>query len=140
MINRKIPENLNKSILRPLLGYKEDNTEKKYILKIENFERECENYLIDVLSKLDINASIKTDPYSLPYNKEIITILHGESYLNGPYEFKRVAKKIIKEILSTNLIKIRFYIYIEIESGGNSLVDAFGKIIYHFRYHEKTDA
>ena len=91
-MERVIPNNLDKIILGPLLEYK-DRKEANYIKKIEKFEINCEKSLIDTLSKLDIYATIKTDRYSLPYQKEIKVELFGVSYTNRAYEFYRVAGK-----------------------------------------------
>ena len=85
---RNIPTNLNKSILFPLLGHEKKNqTEANYIKKVEKFERGCEKSFIETLSRLSIHATVKTDPYSLPYTDGCVVTLNGESYMNGPYEF-----------------------------------------------------
>ena len=138
-MERIIP-NLNKSILGPLLGHKEKSrNEEKYLKEIQKFEREAEKSLTDLFGKLSIESLVKTDPYSLPYNNELIVTLRGESYMNGPYEFHRVARKIAKEVLDKNLWKFRFYMFINVvtpESEG--LLGAFGRIEYRFRYHVPT--
>jgi hypothetical protein len=123
--------NLNLSILFPLFGHtKKSNTQEKYIKKIEEFERKCEKSLIETLGKLNIDGSVKTDPYSLPHTDEVIVTLKGESYLNGPYEFHRVARQIVKELLEKNVYKIRFYMFINVLPMG-----LMGKVEYRFRYY-----
>ena len=143
-MERKIPK-LNASILRPLIGSEEDQTEKNYIKEIQKFERSCENSLIRILSGIGTTAIVKTDPYSLPYNREIIVNLNGESYLNGPYEFHRVARVITREILGYDLYKIRFYIFIEIDTDylynwfGDNVEMFSGRVTYKFRYHIRKE-
>ena len=129
-MERVIPNNLDKIILGPLLEYK-DRTEANYIKKIEKFEINCEKSLIDTLSKLDIYATIKTDRYSLPYQKEIKVELFGVSYTNRAYEFYRVAREIVKELLNENINKIRFYILVDVDTEAALK----GKVIYKFRYY-----
>jgi hypothetical protein len=122
--------NLNLSILFPLLGHRKTKTQERYIKKIEEFERKCEKSLMDTLSKLGIDGTVKTDPYSLPHTDEVVVTLKGESYLNGPYEFHRVARQIVKELLEKNVYKVRFYMFINVLPMG-----LMGKVEYKFRYY-----
>ena len=138
-MTRKIP-NLNKSICFPLLGTGGKSPEL-YIEKIEHLERVLEKKFIELLARIDIEARVKTDPYSLPYKEEILVTLNGESYMNGPYESKRVYRKIVKELLEKNVEKLRFYFWInvvtDIPEGINpaqALLHSFGRIEYRFRY------
>ena len=117
-------------ILFPIMGNK-NITEEGYIDAIQKFERKCEKSLIETLSKVNINAIVKTDPYSLPFTDEVTVVLGGESYLNGSYEFFRVARKFVKELLDKDLYKIRFYIFVNIETNG-----IFGKVEYKLRYYK----
>ena len=101
--------NLKLSILAPLL--REGITKRvkiraqeEYEKKIAEFERNCEKSLIETFSRLSINGMVKTDPYSLPYKDEVVTVLPGESYLNGCWEFHRVAREIVKELLNRTFI------------------------------------
>ena len=122
--------NLNLSILFPLLVHRKTKTQERYIKKIEDFERKCEKSLMETLSKLGIDGTVKTDPYSLPHTDEVVVTLKGESYLNGPYEFHRVARQIVKELLEKNVYKIRFYMFINVLPMG-----LMGKVEYRFRYY-----
>lgn len=136
----RIVPNVEKPICGPLFGLKKERTEENYLKEIEKFERDCEKSLIKTLSKIGTQASVKTDPYSLPYTDEVTVTLYGESYMNGPYEFYRVARKFLKEVLDKNLWKVRFYILIDIvtEKGPEEPQPFFmGKIIYRFRYYNK---
>jgi hypothetical protein len=139
-MNREIP-NLNCSILHPLLGHKDKNrTEEKYIKEIEKFERGCEKSLIETFGRLSIDSMVKTDPYSLPYTHEVVVTLNGESYLNGPYEFHRVVRKIVKEVLDKNLWKIRFYMFVNVltdQPDQHFLLKRMGQVEYRFRYYIK---
>jgi hypothetical protein len=108
-----------------------DKTEENYLKKLIIFEQKCEKSIIETLSKVDIKALVKQDRYSLPFQKEIDITLLGESYMNGPYEFYRVARRIVKELLNENLYKIRFYLFINLEEGHFG----FGKVNYKFRYY-----
>ena len=121
-----------------LINWKErdpmEDQQALYEKKIIEFEKGCEESIIKTLSKLDVNATVKTDRYSLPFKEEIVVTLNGESYLNGPYEFFRVARKVVKEILNRNIYKMRFYIYINLLPG-EGVFGGFGKVEYRFRYY-----
>jgi len=97
---------------------------------VKRFERKCEKSLIETFQRVNIVATVKSDPYSLPFQKEIVTILQGESYMNGAFEFYRVARKVVKQLLNEDVRKIRFYLYVVFIPGNMG----FGKVEYRFRY------
>jgi hypothetical protein len=135
-MEREVPD-LEKSICSPLFGLKEKRTEENYLKKIQKFERDCEKSFIKTLSKIGTHGRVKTHPYSLPYTDEVEVSLYGESYMNGPYEFYRVVRRFLKEVLDKELYKIRFYIKIDIvtEKGSDDWIFFMGKITYKFRYY-----
>lgn len=135
MVERIYPDKLNSLILAPLFGGSA-KTNEVYKTKIEAFERKCEASIIETLARLNIKASVKTDPYSLPYKNEVRVNLNGESYLNGPYELYRVMRQIAKELLDKNAYQLRFYMYIEVETKSKAMFN-MGRINYHFRYFLK---
>lgn len=130
-MKRKIPENLNSMVLYPLMGEGE-RTEKRFLNLIDKHERRLEKSLIETLSRIEISATTKTDRFSLPYKNEVAYRAGGESYLNGAYEFFRVARVVVKELLDKGVYKVRFYILIEIDTEKNM---RFGEITYRIRYH-----
>jgi hypothetical protein len=137
MIEREIPD-LKMSICLPLFKFKEERTDENYLKNIEKFERDCEESFIKTLSKIGTQGMVKTDPYSLPYTDEVVVSLYGESYMNGPYEFYRVARKFLKEVLDKDLYKVRFYIKIDIVTErGPEKTFFLGKIVYKFRYYNQ---
>ena len=128
----KRPEVKSNMILGPLLGDDlETNLQSRYEEAIQKFEIECEKEAIDVFKRLSIHAIVKTDRYSLPWNEEITVQLPSESWLNGAYEFHRILREIVKELLNKDILKIRFYMYIEVFGSGG-----LGRgVQYKFRYH-----
>jgi hypothetical protein len=131
-MQHKIPSKLSASLLIPLFKYGEERTEELYNEKIYNFERNIEKRFIEMMAMMNVRAMVKTDPYSLPFNKEVKITLYGESYINGAYEWKRVFQRVIQEI-GVNWDKIRFYFFVEVSTDGNF---GFGKVEYSFRYHQ----
>jgi hypothetical protein len=130
-----IPNNLSKSILHPLLGRDKDgHTAENYETKIYEFERKVESSLAETFAKLDIHATVKSDPYSLPYQKEITTVRYGESYINGPYEVYHFTRNVVKQLLNENIFKIRFYVWVDVDTEKGLLFG--GTLTYHFRYYE----
>lgn len=129
-MNRNIPNKLTATILGPLLGFAEERTVDKYLKEIYKYERSLEKSLRKTLKKINIDSTVKTDPFSLPYTHEIQVTLMGESWMNGPYEFNRVTRQIVKELIENNVYKIRFYIYVEY----NTECFPMGSMTYYFRY------
>src|SRR5258708_40329120 len=77
-------------------------------------EQQCESDLKSILTQLGIQATVKTDRYSLPYQKEIIAKASYVMFLSRMLEHYRPAYRIIvKELLINDVKKIRFYFYIE---------------------------
>lgn len=128
-LQRKIP-NLKTPILSALIG--ESKTREKYLNQIQKFERENEGILLEIFKNLRISATVKKNPYSLPYKDEITYTLEGSSYLNSAFEFRRVAREIVRDVLNLDEDHIRFYLFINV-IGDSDL----GSVEYTFRYSLK---
>ena len=103
------------------------------ITYLPKLETKAEGMFIDILEKVGIKSSVKTDKYSLPFKDEIVIKLHCESYINGMFEYERMGRKVIKELLNNDVHKIRFYVFIETFDSGKGF---FGTgIKYSFRYY-----
>lgn len=125
-MKRNIPEMKNQ-----LLFYMDkDRTPEKYEETMINLEKKIEKDMIGVLSKMGINATVKTDRYSLPFQGQIKTTQNGESYLNGAFESFQLYRKVLYKMVELNVYKVRFYIFAEVE-------DSFpmGKVNYYFKYY-----
>jgi hypothetical protein len=111
-------------------GKREDRTPEKYEESMINLEKKIEKDMIGVLSKMGINASVKTDRYSLPHQFQIKTTQNGESYLNGAFESVKLYRAVLSNLVEMDVYKIRFYIFAEVE-------DSFpmGKVNYYFNYY-----
>lgn len=124
---RKVPSEGNSLtfFLEDLKGNK-----KVYEDAMIDLEMRIEKSLIDMLRELDIQSSVKTDRYSLPYTNQVVHTGYGESYLNAAFFSAPFKRKIVKELLENNIFKIRFFIFAEIE-------DKFpmGKVNYYFNYY-----
>jgi hypothetical protein len=132
-MERKIPE-LESFLLSPIVG--DDKTEESYKTQIYKFERVIENHLLEIFKKLNINAIVKTDPYSLPYNNEIEYSLGFSSYINDAYDYRYISREILKDVLEVYMHQFRFYIYVDVCMNDNN--NPFGsKVKYYFRYHKK---
>ena len=134
---RNIPGIKNSLLFFLKNGKNKDNfNEENYVELYEKFminqEVLIEKKLIDLFKQMGINASVKSERYSLPFNNQLKCTGYGESYLNGAFETDRFFRKIIKELLDKDLYKVRFYVFAEIE-------DHFpmGKVNYYFNYHHK---
>lgn len=126
-MNRKLPE--DKCALLVLLGNPKTNEE--YELALLKHETHVENKIIEVLKKIGIHSIVKTDKYSLPVQYEIIKKNRGGSYLNDAFDTTEFTRKIVKQLLSDDIRKVRFYVDTDIV-GGNF---GFGSLIYKFKYY-----
>lgn len=104
---------------------------------LPNLESKLEKEIIDFVSQVGIQATVKTDKYSLPYTNEITFKLNYESYINGMYERERIYRPIMKELLDKDVYKIRFYIFIDtFDEEYKGLLKLAGcGFKYHFRYY-----
>ena len=68
---------------------KESSYKETYENLMINTEKTLEKKLIDVFNKLGIQASTKTDRYSLPHNNQVKITQYGESYVNAAYNSEK---------------------------------------------------
>ena len=125
-MKRNIPDMSNQL----LFFMDNDRTPEKYEDAMINLEKKIETDMIEVFKKMGIHATVKTDRYSLPYQIQIKTTQNGESYLNGAFESVKLYRAVLKEMITLNLYKIRFYILAEVEDG-----PYMGKVNYYFNYY-----
>jgi len=132
-MERNIPS-MNNSLLFFMDIRKGKVTEENFVAKYEKAmtkrEISMEKWLVDTFAHLGINATVKSDRYSLPIMYQIKATQYGESYLNGAYESFNIFRKVLGKVLSEDIHKIRFYIFAEVE-------DHFpmGKVNYYFNYY-----
>jgi len=131
-MTRNIPEMKNQLLffMDGKNGREEDRTPEKYEEHMINLEKKIEKDMIEVLFKMGIHATVKTDRYSLPYQFQIKTTQNGESYLNGAFESVKLYRAVLSNLVEMDVYKIRFYIFAEVE-------DSFpmGRVNYYFNYY-----
>jgi hypothetical protein len=138
-IERYIPKDFKRALLIPQLnnlirkGKKIDVDD--YLKFVTEFEIKCENSLITLFDSLNIQSSVKTDRYSLPYKEEIVIILEGASNLDYAFTLSNITRDIIKELLDKNIYKLRFYLTVDaIIENDTEERNFFGRVVYKFRY------
>jgi hypothetical protein len=131
-MERKIP-NLESVLLSPIVG--DNKTEDNYKEQIYRFERSVESNLLEIFKKLNINAIVKTDPYSLPYNSEIEYSRSFSSYINDAYDYRYISREILRDVLEVYMHQFRFYIYVDVCLKSDSPIG--GEVKYYFRYYKK---
>lgn len=134
-------ENTEAMIFSPLRGTTKDISVEELTKRIERFEEKCQNKLINTLDDLGTTLTIKTDKFSLPYNREVKVTLYGESYMNGPFEFHRAMRSMVRTVLNECLFKVRGYVFVDFkgENDRHQFLKNFGQIDYYFRYHIKEE-
>jgi hypothetical protein len=80
---------------------------------LDALETKTETELILLLGKIGITASVKSNKTSLPVIKEIHKIRMAESWVPGMLEYQFMFRDIVKELLTHDVTKIRFYVTIE---------------------------
>ena len=125
-MKRNIPDMKNQL----LFFMDDDRTPEKYEDAMINLEKKIEKDMIQVFIKMGINASVKTDRYSLPFQGQIKTTQNGESYLNGAFESIQLYRKVLHKMVELNVYKVRFYIFAEVEDA-----PYMGKVNYYFNYY-----
>ena len=138
-IERYIPKDFKRALLIPQLnklirkGKKIDVDD--YLKFVTEFEIKCENSLITLFDSLNIQSSVKTDRYSLPYKEEIVIILEGASNLDYAFTLSNITRDIIKELFDKNIYKLRFYLTVDaIIENDTEDRHFFGRVVYKFRY------
>ena len=138
-IDRYIPKDFKKALLIPQLnnlirkGKKIDLDD--YMKFIIEFEIKCEHSLITLFDSMNIQSSVKTDRYSLPYKEEIISTIEGASNLDYAFTLSNITRDIIKVLLEKEIYKLRFYLTVDaiIENDTHDR-HFFGRVVYKFRY------
>ena len=138
-IERYIPKDFKKAMLIPGLnnlirkGKKIDLED--YMKFITEFEIKCEHSLITLFDSMNIQSSVKTDRYSLPYKEEIISTIEGASNLDYAFTLSNITRDIVKELLDKNIYKLRFYLTVDaIIENDTEDRHFFGRVVYKFRY------
>ncbi len=141
-MNRIIPDDFNHRIISSVFDEADikPKTAENYIKAIECIERNWENYLINILGKMNINASVKSDKYSLPFKDEIVfTTIESASFPKAYYKLMPAIRDFVKTILERNLLKLRFYILIDLKILEEMKISErkYGKVqlTIHFRYY-----
>lgn len=76
-------------------------------------ELQMEQDLIELLKKVGIQASTKSDRKSLEHHDVVEKTLTLESWIPGWFEHERTFRDIVKTLLEKDIVKIRFYVHIE---------------------------
>lgn len=138
-IERYIPKDFKKALLIPHLSNLIRNEKKidldDYMKFITEFEIKCEHSLITLFNSLNIQSSVKTERYSLPYKEEIISTIEGASNLDYAFTLSNITREIVKELLENKIYKLRFYLTVDaiIENDSEDR-HFFGRVVYKFRY------
>lgn len=121
---------MNTNIRRTLESFYPSQTPEEVL---KTYEEKMEQDLVkNLFPCLNIQASIKSDKKSLPYQHEVVFCLNCESYVQGMFEYRKGFRSITRELLDKNAFKIRFYV--EIDTVDTSFFN-LGAVRYKFRYY-----
>jgi tRNA G37 N-methylase Trm5 len=147
-IQRFIPDKNSIGLYRSFIRGANGSTDtlldsNSYLITVQKYEMDIEAYLKDVLNKLGISASVKTNRYSLLYEKEISNTQKRGGLNYNAFDLQQLARLVTIELLRTNVKKLRFYIIGDlILERDRSELGYSNSIIVKFRYtiHEKFEA
>ncbi len=106
-----------------------------YFTEIMHYECEIETHLIDVLYKIGIEASVKTDRYSLPYKHEFRQVQVSYRNIIEAFDFQLLTCEIVNELIKEKVKKIRFYLIADLILEKNpQRMDIKKTLISKFRY------
>lgn len=107
----KDPLRLYRSFIRGESGSNDDLLDSSaYLLTVQKYEENIEDYLKDALNKLGISASVKTNRYSLPYKNEISNTQKRSGLNYNAFDLPQLVRQVIRELLRKNVKKLRFYV------------------------------
>ncbi|MHA8093804.1 hypothetical protein ACMH5Q_02800 [Aquirufa lenticrescens] len=102
---------LYRSFIRSENGSNDDLIDSNaYLLTVQKYEVDIEAYLKDVLNKLGIAASVKTNRYSLPYDNEISNTQKRGGLNHNSFDMQQFARQVVIELLKTKIKKLRYYV------------------------------
>jgi hypothetical protein len=128
--------NLLPKDMEQFMSYEVNETD--YLNAMNTFEKELEDNLKDILGRMGIHTTTKTDRKSLPYNKEITTIKRMTSIVNDAYTTEEFIFEVVKQIINSQNKKVRFYVECtHKETEGNYFNQFFE---FSFKYHEPNNA
>lgn len=146
-INRFIPDMNSIGLYRSFISVENGSNDvlldsNAYLLTVQKYEVEIEAYFKDVLNKLGISASVKTNRYSLPYDNEITNTQKRVGLNYNAFDLQQFVRQVIMELLNLKVKKLRFYVI------GDLILEKYrsefgysNSIIVNFRYtiHEQFE-
>ena len=102
---------------------------------LDKFEDEIQQEMIRTLHNVGIQASVKTNKFSLPYTREIIVVVPFVSYLNAVFNYSKVFRPIVKKLMDKNPRRIRFYFWTDLFEHGDGKRKGETGLKYYFRYY-----
>jgi hypothetical protein len=103
-----------------------------------NLEKSIEKNIISMLDELGIQASVKTDRYSLPIHGIVSSSSGPDSYIPAIYDSSMVKRQFLKVLLNEDCRKVRFYVYVHTsEPEDNTVFPAFflKRFLIEIRYY-----
>ena len=103
---------------------------------LDKFEEELQQEMIRTLHNVGIQASVKTDKFSLPYTREKIVVVPFVSFLNAVFNYSKVFRPIVRELMDLNTRRIRFYFWTDLFEHGEGKRMRETGLKYYFRYYD----
>ncbi|MFD3393409.1 hypothetical protein U0R10_02130 [Aquirufa sp. OSTEICH-129V] len=106
-----------------------------YLQTVQKHEMDIEAYLNDVLDKLGIFAVVKTNRYSLPYDKEISNFQKRRGLNYNTFDLQQFVRQVVMELLTLNVKKLRYYVIGDLILEKDSSAYGYSNsILVKFRY------
>ena len=105
--------------------------EEYYEKLVTKIETRAEKELIAILKQLGIEASTKSERFSLPYQYEIVTVKQYCDRLFWGINLVDLMRKVTLMLLVKKIYKIRFYVFLQLETPTAETCQAS----FYFRYY-----
>lgn len=109
--------------------------ENTYLQVVKKYEVQMEYYIKDVLANLGVYSTVKTERYSLLFEKEIVCSQMRDGLNYNAFDLQRFIRQVVLELLELKVKKLRFYVTGDlILEKNDSIFKSSNLVIVKFRY------
>lgn len=121
-----------------------ETSDEDLLLSLDELELKIEKEINNILTKIDIQSSTKSNRKSLPYTNELKTTRYYTSYIPDIFNINHFYREIVKFLINNDVGKIRFYIDIKMVNTTNKdnkydCTEYHNGLEYNFKFYIHND-